>query len=195
MIPNLLRAGLQSGSIMTVADITTQMFIEKRTLQQPQERDQAEQRIKLYEPSRTIRWSLAGLALHGPYFYYAFSKIDQHFAQQAMTFGKVLHKTAIAQFIAFPPYLIALFTMMGFLEGAPSIVEHVQTKIPDAFAGGCVFWPVVNMINFAFVPPTLRVPYLAGVGSIWNCFLSWLNAHQEEESANVLTKSIDDASQ
>lgn len=71
---------------------------------------------------------------------------------------------------------------MGAAEGlrsADDIVAKVCKRVPEAFAGGCVFWPVANTINFALVPATMRVPYLAAVGSVWNTFLSWLNAREQ----------------
>lgn len=41
---------------------------------------------------------------------------------------------------------------------------------------GCVFWPIANFINFSFISPGARLPYLATVGGLWNGYLSYINA-------------------
>jgi hypothetical protein len=70
---------------------------------------------------------------------------------------------------------------MGFMEGLnkTEVLEKVSKRAPEAFMGGCVFWPLVNVFNFTFIPATARVPYLATAGAFWNTFLSWLNNRGE----------------
>ena len=50
----ILRAGLQSGTIMATADVATQFIIEDKSR-------------RSYDPARTVRGALAGLTCHGPY--------------------------------------------------------------------------------------------------------------------------------
>ncbi len=202
-LPPLMKAGLQSGSIMTIADFLTQVGIEGKSLSAPDAKGK-QHGTEAYDSSRTLRWTVAGLTIHGPYFLFAFGKIDKAFAGATPGFRTVMMKTATAQFAAFPPYLVLLFGYLGAIEGRKlfestrvevaskdgstkttedkdSIVANVAKKCPEAFAGGCVFWPIVNTINFGLIPPTMRVPYVAGAGSVWNCFLSWLNAKERKE--------------
>jgi hypothetical protein len=88
---------------------------------------------------------------------------------------------------------VGLFTYMGVMEQLQqqahhqqvqtpplqerisSISQKVRQRVPEAFCSGCVYWPVANSINFALVPPTVRVPYLALSAGVWNCYLSWMN--------------------
>ena len=147
---------------MTAADILTQLGIE--TTKQHN-----------YNVHRTLRWTAAGLTLHGPYFFVGFSQLDRYFGA-APTFRTVALKTAAAQFILFPPYLCMLFAYMGWMEGCNDVPTKLRQRVPEAFVGGCVYWPVANGINFWLVPSTLRVPYLAMSAGMWNCYLSWANA-------------------
>ncbi|EER10776.1 hypothetical protein Pmar_PMAR000820 [Perkinsus marinus ATCC 50983] len=57
-------------------------------------------------------------------------------------------KTAVAQVVVFPVYVVALFAYLGFLDGAPSITDNIAHKAPQAFVAGCGFWPVANMFGF-----------------------------------------------
>uniref|UniRef100_A0A7S2EBU0 Uncharacterized protein n=1 Tax=Trieres chinensis TaxID=1514140 RepID=A0A7S2EBU0_TRICV len=173
----LVRAGLQSASIMTVADVATQFFVEGRSFPPTKTTKLVAEGTLHYDPSRTLRWTAAGLVIHGPYFFASMSRVDAFFGP-ATSFLNVAKKTAFAQFVVFPPYLVALFASMGWMEGCDDVREKVVSRVPEAFLGGCAFWPVANAINFSFVPGSMRVPYLAGVGSLWNCFLSWLNARE-----------------
>jgi protein Mpv17 len=153
---------------MSVADVATQLLIEGKSEDE-------------YDPKRTLRWTLAGLVLHGPYFFAGFSVVDKYFGTAAApSLAVVAKKTAVAQFVLFPPYLVALFGLMGVLEQHdPDIIgQKIRQRVPEAFLGGCVYWPVANGINFAFVSPTLRVPYLAASASVWNSYLSWTNAKE-----------------
>eukprot|EP00934_Nitzschia_sp_Nitz4_P009294 Nitzschia sp. Nitz4//scaffold7_size249615//202268//202822//NITZ4_001204-RA/size249615-processed-gene-0.157-mRNA-1//1//CDS//3329558523//9284//frame0 len=165
-ITSILKAGVQSSVIMTMADVGTQL-LEKDV--------DADSNLDLH---RTLRWTLAGLLLHGPFFYAGFSMLDRRFGAAA-TLKVVAAKTASAQFILFPPYLVALFGFMGALENHPNIVEKIKTKVPAAFASGCVYWPIANTINFAVVPPAMRVPYVATSAGVWNSYLSWTNSKKD----------------
>jgi hypothetical protein len=188
-IAKLVRAGVQSASIMTLADMTTQVVLEGRswpgtTTTQPTDKSSTAT-SDAYEPSRTLRWATVGLFLHGPYFFAAMGRLDR-WAGPAVTWATVVKKTTVAQCIIFPPYLVALFGGLGVLEGTPDVGHVIVDRVPSAFLGGCVFWPLANLVNFSFVPATKRVPYLAAVGGVWNAFLSWLNNKRHNERHEVL---------
>jgi protein Mpv17 len=177
---------------MSVADVCTQLGMEGRSLNENTTTDNNNNNNKsdrMYDPSRTLRWAIAGLTLHGPYFLAGFARVDAYFGP-ATSMRVVAKKTAVAQFVLFPPYLVGLFTYMGFMEEAQqqqgnnngrttsitsSISQKVRQRVPEAFLGGCVYWPVANSINFAVIPATMRVPYLALSAGVWNGYLSWMN--------------------
>ena len=168
MLHPSLRAGLQSGTIMTISDIVTQLWIEEKSWSED------------YQWQRTLRWTTAGMVLHGPYFFAGFSMLDKYFGA-ATSLPVVAKKTITAQFLIFPPYLVALFGYMGILEQHPRVLEKIQQRVPETFLTGCMFWPVANVFNFTFVSPTMRVPYVAISAGIWNSYLSWTNAKTSYE--------------
>lgn len=112
-------------------------------------------------------------------FFLGFRAVDRYFVDAKMqaNLTTVLKKTATAQFGLFPPYLVLFFTFMAYME-QQSIVEKVKHRVPEAFVAGCIFWPVVNVVNFSLVPIKYRVPYVSLAAGIWNSFLSWENARQ-----------------
>jgi protein Mpv17 len=182
LFQQLARAGFQSGTIMATADVFTQTVIEHRPT------------VDLW---RTGRWTMAGWTLHGPYFYLGFRHLDRYFGA-ATSLKIVAYKTATAQFVLFPPYLVALFSFFGFWESYghnnnnnnnswQAVSDKICQCVPGAFVGGCVFWPFVNVINFGFVPATMRIPYVAASAGVWNSYLSWTNAR----TTNSVNKSLD----
>ena len=102
-------AGLQSGTILTIADIATQLGIDGRKLKQQGEFSSAStgtakpRESETYDPCRTLRWTGAGLLIHGPYFKFTFAKIDGFFANYPLNLRTVLLKTATAQFTVLEP--------------------------------------------------------------------------------------------
>ena len=152
---------------MSVADIGTQLMC--------MENGNTKVDVSNYDPYRTLRWAAAGMVLHGPYFYLGFSRLDQYFGPST-SIWTVVKKTATAQFALFPPYLVGIFSFMGVLEGCEDVPRKVGEKVPETFLSGCVFWPISNSVNFALVPPTFRVPYLAASAGVWNSYLSWTNS-------------------
>lgn len=130
---------------MSLADVTTQCFVEGRDFYK-------DGGFGSYDIYRTLRWTVAGLTLHGPYFFVGFSYIDK-LVGPATSLKAVAKKTALAQFCLFPPYLVALFGFLGTLENHPNTAEKIRTKVPEAFLSGCIYWPVANGLNFAMVPP------------------------------------------
>lgn len=169
----LVRAGLQSGTIMTLADVATQFIMEEKSR-------------RSYDPARSVRWALCGLTCHGPYFFVGFSLIDGYFRAAPSSLATVAKKTIAAQLILFPPYLVLLFGLMGVLEGKSTqqeIVKKIKERVPEAFSSGCIYWPVANGLNFYLVPNAMRVPYLALSAGIWNSYLSWSNARGNSSQA------------
>lgn len=179
---------------MTAADIGTQIFMEGKSLEQ-QRQDDKNNNNNHYSWQRTLRWTMAGICLHGPYFLTGFSILDKHFGA-ATSLQIVAKKTMTAQLLLFPPYLVALFGFMGALEQHPDIAQKIRQRIPETFVSGCVFWPIANAINFSNVSPSLRVPYLAVSAGIWNSYLSWTNAKgqqgAEKDMGQVNTNDDDD---
>ncbi|RUS31631.1 Mpv17/PMP22 [Jimgerdemannia flammicorona] len=66
---------------------------------------------------------------------------------------------------------------MALMEG--NGIEGVQEKIRDAYLPAFIanykVWPIVQFVNFRFLPLQYRLPFVSTVGILWNGYLSWLN--------------------
>lgn len=178
----LLRAGLTSGAIMSIADCLAQA-LETKGFQTARPGESSSD----YDWGRTARFAVVGFTLHGPYFQRGFSKVDAVFGPSLNAAGNpvwsVLGKKVVAtQIVLNAPFMVLLFGWMGALEGRSwpdGIIDNIQTKWPMAFWAGNMFWPVANLINFRFLGPQHRVAYVATCGAVWNTFISWMNKEKD----------------
>lgn len=153
----LVKSGLTSAGIMTVADILAQLLQRVGGSAGGKEGG--------FDPARTLRFAVVGLTCHGPFFYAGFGWVDRLFGSPLTATGSVMwkvlaKKVLTTQLILNPPYMVILFAWMGILEGrrsGSSIMNNVVAKWPAAFWMGNLFWPVANTINFRFLGPEYRV--------------------------------------
>mmetsp|Transcript_22951 Transcript_22951/g.63941 ORF Transcript_22951/g.63941 Transcript_22951/m.63941 type:complete len:242 (-) Transcript_22951:1451-2176(-) len=155
-IPPVVKAGLQSGTIMCIADIMTQKMIadgsaaddvgssEKIEAQQPADRiiptssipmlQSANEQLQSLDQFRTIQWTAAGLLLHGPFLHFGFIMLDKYFplpppsATSSQQMRAVLKKTMGGQVFVFPPYLLALFTYLAVTDYFLDALLPTQTQ-------------------------------------------------------------------
>eukprot|EP01023_Acetabularia_acetabulum_P019280 TRINITY_DN19801_c0_g2_i1.p3 TRINITY_DN19801_c0_g2~~TRINITY_DN19801_c0_g2_i1.p3 ORF type:complete len:210 (-),score=9.08 TRINITY_DN19801_c0_g2_i1:522-1061(-) len=157
------QAALTSAVVMGCGDLVCQ------AIQQRNKRVQ-------FDWNRSYRFAVVGLTLHGPFFYFGFRALDSYMGA-ARTLRIALKKTAVGQFTLFPSYVSAFFLYMGLLE--QQTLQQSCEKVKSAFLPtmytGTVFWPIVNIFNFMYVPATFRVAYVNILGLIWNAYLSWSN--------------------
>ncbi|KAG0178120.1 hypothetical protein DFQ29_003936 [Apophysomyces sp. BC1021] len=82
-----------------------------------------------------------------------------------------------------PAGLTLFFTVMGYAESGKW--RGVQEKFHDAFVPALItnykIWPLVQFINFKFMPIQYRVPFVSSLGILWNVYLSWINNASKQE--------------
>lgn len=200
----MLKAGLTSGTIMSLGDMLCQT-IEHRNSRESQSsppfavrgvrhtddasstsnRDSGivsavAERVGLgnYDLTRTARFFGVGLTLHGPFFNKTLGILERAVGPKTTAFVAA-KKVALGHVFLFPSYAFLFNVWMGGLEGRGAFTGGVQ-KFKDTWyevaIAGSVFWPAANMVNFMYCPPAHRVLFLNGGGLFWNAFLSWQNA-------------------
>jgi len=145
----LLKAGVTSGTIMTVADVLAQ-GLETNGFRAAREGEAAAD----CDWGRTARFALVGLTLHGPYFQAGFAKVDAFFGPTLSKAGRVrwavlAMKVGATQFVLNAPFMALLFGWMGVLEGRRSpadVWQNIRDKWPAAFWAGNLFWPCAKCV-------------------------------------------------
>ncbi|KAL1914475.1 uncharacterized protein VTP21DRAFT_8858 [Calcarisporiella thermophila] len=77
-----------------------------------------------------------------------------------------------------PIGLLLFFIYMPLMEGKgmDGVCERISESYWTALQANYTVWPLVQFVNFCFMPLRYRVPFVSLVGVLWNGYLSWLNS-------------------
>ncbi|CAH3916642.1 unnamed protein product [Pieris brassicae] len=127
---------------------------------------------KIYAPEKPEldlksagRIAAVGSSLYAPTLYFWYKFLDRKFVGTSMR--AVLTKVASDQFLMTPVLLAGFYILLGFLEGKEDVLEELKQKYWKTFIANQAFWIPGQIINFAFVPPNLRVVYVASASFLW----------------------------
>lgn len=120
-----------------------------------------------------------GFAYLGGFQYYLYNNLFQKLcAPLTRTFGHIGSspiKTFIDQCIHHPLlYFPTFYLMKGFVEDRPPLesMKLYQKDMWENLKALWTIWVPAQLVNFAFVPLHLRIPYVAGVSFAWTVIIS-----------------------
>ncbi|GBB83762.1 hypothetical protein RclHR1_10430005 [Rhizophagus clarus] len=96
---------------------------------------------------------------------------------------QMIFKRVLLDQIFFAPFGLCLFFGgISVLEGRS--FEGIKEKFDEAYIPALkmnyTIWPIVQFINFRFLPLRYRVPFVSSIGVLWNAYLSLLNSKVPE---------------
>jgi len=123
---------------------------------------------------------LIGLFIRGPFVHYWFLVMEEIFARLGYGSKKaanstpvVLGKVFLDQTTFSPAYNLFYFYVIGLMEGRS--LQFIHDKISREFLLVMMMnyrvWPLVNVLNFKYVPPNLRVLFGNIVGIFWTAYV------------------------
>lgn len=182
----LLRAGLTSGSIMSVSDVIAQIiggaFCEES-----------------FDLVRTGKYFWLGVTADGPFWETAFRVMERIFGAVegpggSVRWGVLARKTMATQLVCNPIFLALLISYTAVLDG-PRTLQNVRTnlraKLWPYLRDGFVWWSLCNTIAYRFVPPGRRLMASGIAGLFWSTYFSWVTRRIElkqsqEPASNVV---------
>lgn len=161
----LLTQCLTSFTLFSAGDVICQQVIEKKG--------------KDHDFLRTARLGFYGGALFGPILSKWLNVLNTrvNFSSYRRT---VLARVFADQYIFTPGVLLFFFSSMTFLEGkgpTEAVARIQEAYQPTLLRNWLVFIPA-QLVNFAFVPPHLRFPFVGVISLFWNTYLSAVNAKE-----------------
>mmetsp|Transcript_19303 Transcript_19303/g.74124 ORF Transcript_19303/g.74124 Transcript_19303/m.74124 type:complete len:282 (-) Transcript_19303:31-876(-) len=150
---------------------------------------------------RNAKMSFFGLVLAGPIYSWWYKVLDQrtvHLLQQSR--WKYLSvKLLIDQVVFEPPYLMLFFIVTTLLQGPESrdwkhVKEKLQQEYLYTYWTDCKVWPLIQLLNFRYVPAQYQALVVNGVCVGWNAFLSFVTNRQVDnddgagEAGTLLTE-------
>ncbi|CDW78987.1 sym1p [Stylonychia lemnae] len=125
---------------------------------------------------RTWKFFIIGSLNFAPALHIWFSKILPRIVPQTDSIG--ILKRVVAHALLFMPFMnVTFFPFANFLDGKSfeqSIADMKQKCIP-ALLFSWKLWPLVQLINFTFVPPMYHVLFTNFIQIFFNGYLSYLH--------------------
>ncbi|KAJ2801301.1 Protein required for ethanol metabolism, partial [Coemansia guatemalensis] len=87
-------------------------------------------------------------------------------------------KRLLCDLLVYEPTMYAVFfSSMAFLEGGglSDAKFRISTLLLPTYLTGLTISPIIQSINFAFVPLIYRVPFSSCFDLFWDSYLSWVN--------------------
>lgn len=94
--------------------------------------------------------------------------------------AEIFARVGLDQAILAPGNLFLFLNTMALMEGT-SASEKLESTYWPALSRNWMVWPIVQFINFKYVPLELRVLLVNVVSLGWNCYLSYLNSSPTPE--------------
>lgn len=137
--------------------------------------DAAEQRLESssssWDMQRSARLGLTGVLMTGPLAHCLFQGLER--MAPGTSFNAVARKVA-GNSLFMPVMIGATLSTAWLFEGrtAREIRASLDRELWPSVGAGLLFWPIVNVGIFRFVPMHARPAVSSGFGGLWGVFLS-----------------------
>ncbi|KAL4919074.1 protein sym1 [Aspergillus aurantiobrunneus] len=157
----ILTASFTSAVLFGAGDTLAQQAVDRRGLEK-------------HDLARTGRMALYGGAVFGPAATLWFGFLQRHVVLKNAK-ATIAARVAVDQGLFTPTHLTCFLTSMAVMEGIDPIEKWKSSFLPS-YKANLTIWPMVQGINFAFVPLELRVLVVNVISLGWNCILSVINS-------------------
>ncbi|KAL5332297.1 hypothetical protein BJX70DRAFT_384522 [Aspergillus crustosus] len=157
----ILTASATSAVLFGAGDALAQQAVERRGLEK-------------HDLARTGRMVFYGGAVFGPLATKWFGFLQRNIVLKSSKATTVARVAADQLFFA-PIHLSFFLSAMAVMEGSDPVQKWKNSFVPG-YKANLAIWPLVQGVNFAFVPLELRVLVVNVVSLGWNCFLSLINS-------------------
>ncbi|XP_074031240.1 mpv17-like protein [Leptinotarsa decemlineata] len=146
--------------------------------------------LENYDWMQALRYSLYGCFITAPTLY-AWIRISS-VLWPGTNLKTSITKAIVEQFTYGPVALASFFFGMTLLEGkgVTEAKNAIETKMFSTWKVGACVWPVVQTINFCYIPEKNRVPFVSVCSLVWCCFLAYMHQLEIEHKELELTKSL-----
>ncbi|XP_013190577.2 mpv17-like protein isoform X2 [Amyelois transitella] len=163
-VAQVWRQSLKQYPVATNTGVYASFYLAAELMQQTYNKMNKPEKPDI-DLTAAARISAVGSTLYAPTLYYWYKFLDRKFAGKAMK--TVITKVAADQFLMTPVLLASFFTIMSVVERKEDIFAELREKYWMAFMANQSFWIPAQMVNFSFMPPHLRVVYVATASFLW----------------------------
>lgn len=134
------------------------------------------------------RFALYGLLFAGPQSHFWFQSLENYVRVQGAC-GIVL-KLMLDQMLFMPASTAAFFLIIKVAEGEDidKAIRFARGNLRRTVLRAWRVWPFVNFVNFALVPPHIRVLFVSTVSVFWVAYLSIVSSRESHSKDKVATR-------
>ncbi|KAH8429080.1 Mpv17/PMP22 family protein [Aspergillus melleus] len=130
-----------------------------------------------HDLARTARLAIYGGAIFGPAATTWFGFLQRHVVLKG-TKSTIVARVVADQAIFTPINLSCLLSSLAIMEGTDPVEKWRNAFLPT-YKANLSIWPLVQGVNFAFVPIEFRVLVVNVVSLGWNCLLSMITSDDQ----------------
>ncbi|KZC05148.1 Protein Mpv17 [Dufourea novaeangliae] len=151
---------IQAGTLMALGDQIAQNLVERK-------------RIQDLDLVRTAQFASIGFFIAGPVTRTWYEILDKHIGSKGGTV--VFKKVCYDQLLFAPTFLLVLLSAIGFLQG--NDIQNLKVKLgneyTDILKSNYKIWPMVQLLNFYYIPLQYQVLIVQSVALLWNTYISY----------------------
>lgn len=156
----MVTQAIQAGTLMALGDQIAQNVVERKE-------------IKDLDFVRTAKFGGIGLFLAGPVPGTWYRLLDKYIGSQGGIV--VLKKVCVDQLLFAPMFIGVMLSTIGTLQGNDlvQLKEKLKNEYFDILRNNYKVWPLVQLVNFYFVPVQYQLLNVQAVGLVWNSYISY----------------------
>uniref|UniRef100_A0AAY3ZY67 Uncharacterized protein n=1 Tax=Denticeps clupeoides TaxID=299321 RepID=A0AAY3ZY67_9TELE len=138
-----------------------------------------------FEWKQTRNVAVVAFGFHGNFNFFWMRFLERRFPGKSV--GMVLRKLLLDQAAAAPLATSVFYTGISFLEGKDDITQDWREKFLNTYKTGLMYWPFVQLLNFALVPLFLRTAFTGCCAFLWATFLCFSHQTGDGTATAALT--------
>lgn len=175
---------ISSGFIWGFGDIAAQTVTNSTVKRYHNQTPDDDKEFKI-NWRRVATTSLFGFGFVGPVGHFWYEGLDRFIRLRLQlrpnSFRFVTTKVVVDGMLFGPLDLLVFFTYMGFSTGknAAQVKEGVKRDFLPALVLEGGVWPIVQVVNFRYVPVRYQLLYVNFFCLLDSCFLSWIEQQED----------------
>lgn len=151
---------VQAGLLMAFGDQLAQNIVERR-------------KVENLDFVRTSQFACIGFFVGGPATRTWYGILDKYIGSKGGTV--VVKKVLCDQLLFAPTFLAILLVSIGALQGndVDSLKLKLRNDYLEILTNNYKLWPMVQLVNFNFVPLQYQVLVVQSVALLWNTYISY----------------------
>lgn len=127
---------------------------------------------------RAFQTGTLGIFMNGIMLHYWYRSLDYVFGTSMNKYGGVILKVIMDQLVYAPFSIGVFFSVASIGKGGDmeTIYERMKIKTKESFldtwAADCMVWPLVNFLNFRFIPIQMRPTFVGFAQLMWQTYMS-----------------------